>query len=319
MVRLYSGEDLLKVITYYGLNPQYETTQQFKIVCPFHGDVNPSMLINLSEGEFYCFGCGAKGNAWDFVSLVHPELSDLQVCLALEKIIRTNEVKALKVRKKVQRKSEKKRCLIEAKDYYYGLRSVDWKNPQNEEEQDALEYMMSRGFDADALNVAQCKATYDSIYPVVFPILDNGKFKGYVCRTNNKRVEQFRKYLYNEGFDKRNTLCGQYKENRVVILCEGYMDYLNLRTKGNVKNVCAVLGWHISDGQVQELKEKGIKTVVSALDNDKSGIKGTEYLRNFFNVIRFPFPKGIKDPGEMSGKELRKAVRRAKHEYYNNS
>ena len=132
------------------------------------------MLINLSEGEFYCFGCGVKGNAWDFVSLVHPELSDLQVCLALEKIIRTDEVRALKVKKRAQRKSGKKRCLIEAKDYYYGLRSVDWKNPQNEEEQDALEYMMSRGFDADALNVAQCKATYDSLYPVVFPILDNG-------------------------------------------------------------------------------------------------------------------------------------------------
>lgn len=58
---------------------------------------------------------------------------------------------------------------------------------------------------------------------------------------------------------------------------------------------------------------------MSALDNDKSGIKGTEYLKNFFNVIRFPFPKGTKDPGEMSGKELRKAVRKTKHEYYNNS
>ena len=29
--------------------------------CPFHEDKNPSLSVNLVDGRFYCFGCGAKG------------------------------------------------------------------------------------------------------------------------------------------------------------------------------------------------------------------------------------------------------------------
>ena len=96
------------------------------------------------------------------------------------------------------------------------------------------------------------------------------------------------------------------------------MDYLSLKTRGHIKNVVAILGWHISDEQVKKLKDKGIKTVVSALDNDKCGEKGTEYLKKFFNVIRFEYPKGVKDAGDMSEMELKKAItktrRKSKHE-----
>lgn len=33
--------------------------------CPFHNDRNPSMKINR---RYYCFGCGEKGDAVDFVA-----------------------------------------------------------------------------------------------------------------------------------------------------------------------------------------------------------------------------------------------------------
>lgn len=36
------------------------------IVCPFHADKNPSMKLN--EDYYYCFGCGATGDAIDFVA-----------------------------------------------------------------------------------------------------------------------------------------------------------------------------------------------------------------------------------------------------------
>lgn len=317
MKREYGGKDLAKVLIYYGIISEV-VSSDFNIICPFHDDINPSMRICLDGGSFFCFGCEAKGNALDFVKKANPELNDLQSCILLEKIINSKEVKQINVRYKKKKRKQNKQALMEAYDYYYGLKTVDWNDIQTEDEHNVLEYMRKRGFSAKALNIARCKTNYNIAYPFVFPILDNGEFKGWVGRTTNKHVESKRKYLYNEGFRKRDTLCGTYVENKVVFICEGFMDYLSIRTRGHIKNVVAILGWHISDEQVKKLKEKGITTVVSALDNDKCGEKGTEYLKKFFNVIRFEYPKDVKDAGEMSEMELKKAItktrRKTKHE-----
>ena len=314
MVRSYGGKELAKVLIYYGLIADV-VSSDFNIICPFHEDINPSMRICLADGSFFCFGCEAKGNALDFVRKVHPELNDLQACVLLEQILNSDEVKKLNVKYRKKRRLQNKQALNEAHDYYYGLRTVDWNNIHTKEEQEILEYMKQRGFNARALNIAKCKANYNIAYPFLFPILDNGEFKGWVGRTMNKYVEKKRKYLYNDGFRKRDTLCGNYEQNKVVFVCEGFMDYLSLRTRGHLKNVVAILGWHISDEQVQKLKDRGVTTVVSALDNDKAGNKGTEYLKQFFHVIRFDYPDGIKDAGEMSEQELKTAIRRTREAY----
>lgn len=50
------------------------------IVCPFHSDKSPSMKLN--EDYYYCFGCGATGDAIDFVA----QLFNLSIRQAAEKI-----------------------------------------------------------------------------------------------------------------------------------------------------------------------------------------------------------------------------------------
>ena len=318
MKRGYGGKDLAKVLIYYGIISEV-VSSDFNIICPFHDDINPSMRICLADGSFFCFGCEANGNALDFVRKANPKLSDLQCCILLEQIVHSKEVKQINVSYKKKKRKQNKQALIEAHDYYYGLKSVDWNDIHTKEEYEVLQYMKQRGFDERALNIAQCRTNYNIAYPFLFPILDNGEFKGWVGRTMNKYVEKKRKYLYNDGFRKRDTLCGTYEQNKVVFICEGFMDYLSLRTRGHIKNVVAILGWHISDEQVKKLKEKGITTVVSALDNDKCGEKGTEYLKKFFNVIRFEYPKDVKDAGEMSEMELKKAIKRTKMSYKRNN
>lgn len=318
MVRSYGGKELAKVLIYYGLIADV-VSSDFNIICPFHEDINPSMRICLIDGSFFCFGCEAKGNALDFVRKVHPELNELQACVLLEQILNSKEVKTLNVKYRKKRRLQNKQALNEAHDYYYGLRSIDWNDIHTKEEHEVLQYMKQRGFNERALNIAQCRTNYNIAYPFIFPILDNGEFKGWVGRTMNKYVEKKRKYLYNDGFRKRDTLCGNYEQNKVVFICEGFMDYLSLRTRGHIKNVVAILGWHISDEQVQKLKDKGVTTVVSALDNDKAGNKGTEYLKRFFHVIRFDYPEGVKDAGEMSEQELKMAIRRTRRDYKRDS
>ena len=71
-----------------------------------------------------------------------------------------------------------------------------------------------------------------------------------------------------------------------------------------------ILGWKISDKQMAKLKNLGIEHVISALDNDKCGRKGTEFLKKHFKVTRFAYLKGIKDPGEMNRETFNKCYRR---------
>ena len=310
MIRKYGGKELARVLYYYGLIDSIPSSQM-NIMCPFHNDINPSMMVDIADGSFYCFGCGVSGGAYEFVSFAQPELTDLQKAILLEQILNSSEVKKLSVRHvKKKDRTGGKQALAEADDYYYGLKPTNWMHITTPEEKVVFEYMTERGFNSYALNVGECRASYSKYYPVIFPILDNGKFRGYVCRTNDKRVAQFAKYKYNEGFNKRDTLCGVYHENSVVWLCEGFFDYLSLRTRGKIENVCAVLGWHISDRQVEKLKAKGVQLVVSALDSDSAGRKGTEYLKKFFDVIEMPYPMGVKDPGDMTREQFRVARRK---------
>lgn len=40
---------------------------QIKILCPFHPEKTPSLSINVADGKWQCFGCGAKGNTLEFL------------------------------------------------------------------------------------------------------------------------------------------------------------------------------------------------------------------------------------------------------------
>ena len=45
-----------------------QSGQQYKAKCPFHNERTASFYISPDRGLYYCFGCGAKGDIFSFVS-----------------------------------------------------------------------------------------------------------------------------------------------------------------------------------------------------------------------------------------------------------
>ena len=311
------GEKLAKVLNHYGL---YENCQNYKIICPFHKDMNPSMVINLNDGSYFCFGCYASGDALSFVKEMEKKNGnddELEACKKYVKILKSKESKQISFvnsnlhSKPFNHNPKNSQVYLIAYDYYNGLKTIDWNSEESNCE--IKEYMLGRGFTPKVLNKVKAKINYNNAYPIIFPMLDNGKFKGWVCRTNDKIIEKRRKYLYNEGFRRSNTLVGNYDNEHIPIICEGFMDRLSF-LRANCDYAIAILGWKITDEQVKKLKDKGITKIISALDNDECGRRGTNYLKKYFEVIRFPYPN-VKDPGEMTNKQIRKSLRKINYKF----
>lgn len=317
---LSSGERLAKVMYYYGVLDNV-SSRVSKIVCPFHGDVNPSLNIDFSKGHWYCFGCGRGGEALDFVveaeRYFDPNLNSLQTLMIYNDILSGTPTRnrfTFKVKSRAERKVESRELYDISYDYYHGLSKVDWNSTEIPEAVRVREYMRNRGFSPDTLSTVGAKITYRDPYQLVFPIMDNGKFKGWVCRTDDPEVAKYRKYLYNKGFRRANTVVGSYDNSSPLFIVEGYMDRLKLLQLG-LTNVVAIFGWKISDRQIAKIKSAGIRHVISALDNDECGRKGTDYLRKHFDVTRFRYLRKYKDPGDFTQQDCDRMVSKTMQGY----
>lgn len=115
-----------------------------KGLCPFHEDKQPSLSVSAEKNVFYCFGCGAKGDAIKFVELI-------------EKVAFTEALKILARKFKVDAPEEhfngnghyeeKKlvdKMLMDAVRHYASLLFSDAGR-------EALEVLKSRGFTEETL------------------------------------------------------------------------------------------------------------------------------------------------------------------------
>ena len=63
--------DLVELMQNCGVIIKLPTGSRVLALCPFHDDSRASLSINRKKGLYYCFACGASGNAFSYISWKH--------------------------------------------------------------------------------------------------------------------------------------------------------------------------------------------------------------------------------------------------------
>src|SRR3989338_2712860 len=77
---LRSRIDLVEV-----LNPYlklHRSGSAFKALCPFHEEKSPSFVVQKGDSHYHCFGCGAHGDAIQFL-MTHLRMSFMEAVESL--------------------------------------------------------------------------------------------------------------------------------------------------------------------------------------------------------------------------------------------
>jgi DNA primase len=62
--------DLVQTMQKYGVDTrdlEKRGTRRGKVLCPFHNDSNPSMVVYLDQNSWYCYVCAIGGDVYEFV------------------------------------------------------------------------------------------------------------------------------------------------------------------------------------------------------------------------------------------------------------
>ena len=288
--------DIVDIIEHF--LPVKKMGANYKCVCPFHDDRNPSMSISQSKQIFHCFACKAGGDAIKFVmdyeKLTYPEAIERIASLVNFSLEYTND--------KAPTQKENKHILEKANAFY---RSEFFKHEA------AVRYIYSRGINdamiekfelgwagdsastirllqneniepKEALEVGIVKQNEKGIYAsfierITFPIYSHmTRLVGFGGRTISDHPAKYVNSPQSALFDKSKLLYGYHLakqsifEKKQIIITEGYLDVIMLHYAG-FTNAVAVLGTALTTSHLPLLK-RGEISVVLCFDGDGAGI-----------------------------------------------
>ncbi len=288
--------DIVDIISHY--IPVRKMGANFKCVCPFHDDRNPSMSISQSKQIFHCFACKAGGDAIKFVM----DYEKLNYVEAIEKIAQISNFSLEYTSERNFAPKENKHILENVNAFY---RSAFYKNDE------AVRYIYSRGINdamierfelgwagdsaqtirllenekiepSEALEVGIVKQNERGIYAsfisrITFPIYNHtGRLVGFGGRTISNNPAKYVNSPQSAVFDKSKLLYGYHLakqkifEKKQIIITEGYLDVIMLHFAG-FTNAVAVLGTALTEKHLPLLKRDDI-SVVLCFDGDAAGI-----------------------------------------------
>ena len=276
--------------------------KEFKAVCPFHNDKNPSLTISPLKGFYHCFSCGAHGTALgflmeyenlNFVEAVESLASELGVEVPYENrsspIKKNDDLFLLMdaIQKKFQNNLKNNAKAIRylkkrgidgktAKKYKIGYAEKGWSNIlDNFGTTDSdIKSLLKLGL---IIKKENNKGYYDRFRDrIIFPIRDNrGRFIGFGGRIFEGDQPKYLNSPETPIFHKGRELYGLYecqKSMRAiekVIVVEGYMDVIGLSQNG-VEYSVASMGTATTDDHFTRLFRLS-DTICFCFDGDQAG------------------------------------------------
>ncbi|MEL7429555.1 MAG: DNA primase [Pseudomonadota bacterium] len=277
--------------------------------CPFHGEKSPSFHCEDRKGRYYCFGCGASGDHFRFLT----ELDGLNFAEAVERLAAQAGLPMPVLDPRAQEREEKRKTLYDVMEMAATFFRQQLHEPVGA---DARSYLRGRGlspaiqqefgigFAPDARNAlkeylagqgvdaAQMEAcglvnhgpdipvSYDKFRGrIMFPIPDSrGRVIAFGGRAMNP--DALAKYMNSpetELFHKSGVLYNYAKARKPaydtgqVLAAEGYMDVIALHA-GGFHNAVAPLGTALTDRQMTLLWKLSNEPVL-CFDGDNAGLK----------------------------------------------
>lgn len=276
-------------------------------LCPFHNEKTPSFSVTPSKQMYYCFGCGAGGNVYNFVM----QYENYSFGEALSHLAERAGVELPKIEysQAARAKAEKRATLLEinkkaAQYFYYQLRRENGKTAHDyltgrglSEEMikkfglgysdkysdDLYKYLKAQNYTDDLLresglfNVDERQGMYDKFWNrVIFPIMDvNNRVIGFGGRVMGDGKPKYLNSPETQIFDKSRNLYGlniaRTTRKNYLILCEGYMDVISMHQAG-FTNAVASLGTALTSGHASLVK-RYTQEVLLLYDSDEAGVK----------------------------------------------
>lgn len=303
---------------------------QLKGLCPFHGERTPSFHVHVDRGFFYCFGCGAKGDVFEYVM----RTQGLEFFDALKLL---GERVGVEVQGAAPGQG-RRRDLIEinlaalawfrarldegpARDYLRRRGLTDatidaWELGYAPDGWDGLlKHLLTQGvrdddlLEAGLLSENERGRRYDRFRDrVMFPIRDAlGRLVGFAGRVLGDALPKYLNTPETPAFKKGELLYGLHQARAAVrasgevIVVEGYMDVLALHQTG-FPNTVAALGANLTKDQAELLARLDVQKVLLAFDADEAGqravLAGLEQsVGRRFLVQAVRVPSG-KDPAD---------------------
>lgn len=302
-------------------------------LCPFHSEKSPSFYVYPDTQSFYCFGCGAGGDAITFAkkinSIDYPEAVKLLAARAgmpePQEDDKTGRLRSrvLSMNKEAARFFHA--CLNstveEARQAraYWRRRGLDDKTIVRfglgyapNDGQALYQYLREKGYNQQELDASGLfkRSQSGRIYclfwkRVITPIFD---LRGNIIAFGGRVLDDSKPKYVNSPetlvYHKSETVfalqIAKRSAVRRFVLCEGYMDVISMHQAGVDTAVCAC-GTALTPEQVRLISEYADEVILS-YDSDEAGQKATmrslELFRNSpvkVGVLQIP---GAKDPDE---------------------
>lgn len=283
--------------------------KDYKAICPFHDDHDPSLSISTDKQIFKCFVCGTGGNVFTFVQKIE-NISFLEaVCKVAELIHYPLHMDTSQFQPKVDQNQPLYDCI---KSYIrfltYELHSENGVSVKrylsqrkiNEdiikrfeigyapESSRSVKYLKAKGFNEQILTDTGLIRTHDLDTYAVFdnrlmiPIHDeNGNPVGFTARRLNedKDVAKYINTSETKIYHKGHLIFNYHrakefaKKNKRCILVEGAMDVIAFE-KADIHESIACLGTACTKEQITLLKRLNVPLVV-CYDGDRAGKAAT--------------------------------------------